>query len=234
MTIGETAPVPAKKPRKERATPNRRALQSERSRSDILDAAMRVIARHGFRDASIDLIAESAGISATSIYWHFGSRAGMLRALAMRITDRYKQAVGDTMGDPAPSDPEQWVRAYVAGVTRLGLEHPEHFHTQTALSTEGVMLPEISDGLKQYNREARRPTVLMIERGVAEGQFRPIKGTFWVDFVIGSLLGVSIQARFYVDGMDARPLYTAVHDASLLLLGLEPGAFDPGMREDAD
>lgn len=234
MTTGETAPVPAKKPRKERATPNRRALQSERSRSDILDAAMEVIARYGFRDASIDLIAEAAGISATSIYWHFGNRAGMLQALAMRITDRYREAVFQELGRPAPTDPEQWVRGYAAGVTRLAVNHQELIRAQTALSSEGVMLPEIRDGVKQYNREARRQTVLMVEQGVAEGRFRPMKGSFWVDFVVGSLLGVSIQARFHLESVDPLPLYVAVHDASLMLLGLEPGTFDPGMREDAD
>jgi len=197
-----------------------------------LDAAMNVISQYGFRDATIDLIAEGAGISPTSIYWHFGNRAGMLQALAMRITDRYSEAVAETIGRDATRDPEKWIRGYTAALVGHAYLHPEMIRTQTALSAEGVILPEIREGVRQYNRDSRRPATTLLRRGMESGAFREVTPTFWLDFVVGGLIGVSIQGRFHAQGLDLWPLYRMVHDAALLLLGLDPGELQPPARKD--
>ncbi len=55
------------------ATPKRRLKAGER-RAGILEAASEVFADRGYVGASIDRIAEAAGISAPVIYRHFGSK----------------------------------------------------------------------------------------------------------------------------------------------------------------
>lgn len=224
--------VPDKKPRGQRSHPQRRALQSERSRRDILDAASRVIAQYGFREATVDLISEAAGISATSIYWHFGNREGMLAALAVRITDRYNDAVTAELDLvlPRPRDPatfsaeqvETYIRVYTRAMSQFALDHSEVVRTQTALSSEGVMLPGMRGGVRDYTRRMRTPTIDTVERGVVLRTLRPLTGKTWVDFVIGSLMGASIQIRMHWEGFDPVPPVRAVHDAALLVLGLTP------------
>lgn len=233
-----TQPVPEKKPRALRTHPNRRPQQSERSRRDILDAASRVISEYGFREATIDLIAEAAGISPTSIYWHFGNREGMLAALSTRITDHYQAAVivelesaslarRDTTSLTA-EEAEAYVRAYARSVAQLALEQPQVIRTQTALSSEGVILPTMREGVRDYTRNMRQPTIAAVKRGVELGIFHPISGTTWMDFIIGSLMGASIQVRMHRQGFDPVPPVRAVHDAALLLLGLSPTGEEVG------
>src|SRR6266511_3268590 len=79
----------AKTPRHSRRPIRRREQQTARVKREILDAAVQVIAVHGFRETTMDLIAEAAEVSPTSIYWHFGNREGLLAALAEHIAQTY-------------------------------------------------------------------------------------------------------------------------------------------------
>src|SRR5215831_12631336 len=51
----------------------------------ILDAAMRVFRRHGFRRSSIEQAAEEAGLTRLALYHHFNSKEALFRALIERL-----------------------------------------------------------------------------------------------------------------------------------------------------
>lgn len=54
----------------------------------ILDAAIRVIAQSGVRGLRVEKLAAEAGVSTALIYYHFGSRAGVIRRTLEHINDR--------------------------------------------------------------------------------------------------------------------------------------------------
>lgn len=54
----------------------------------ILEAAIRVIAQSGVRGLRVEKLAAEAGISTALIYYHFGSRAGLIRSALDYINDR--------------------------------------------------------------------------------------------------------------------------------------------------
>ncbi|RXH19687.1 TetR/AcrR family transcriptional regulator [Bradyrhizobium guangzhouense] len=56
----------------------------------ILDAAMRVFRRHGFRRSSIEQAAEEAGLTRQALYHHFASKEALFRAVLERL---YEQAL---------------------------------------------------------------------------------------------------------------------------------------------
>ena len=56
----------------------------------ILDAAMRVFRRHGFRRSSIEQAAEEAGLTRQALYHHFPSKETLFRAVLERL---YEQAL---------------------------------------------------------------------------------------------------------------------------------------------
>jgi AcrR family transcriptional regulator len=70
-------------------TVTRRYAAGETSREAILDAAERLMAVHGFAGASISRIERASGLPASSIYWHFGSKDGVLLAMMQRGADRF-------------------------------------------------------------------------------------------------------------------------------------------------
>ena len=51
------------------------------TRSELLDSALAVFAERGYRDASVDEVAERAGYSKGALYWHFSSKDDLFYAL---------------------------------------------------------------------------------------------------------------------------------------------------------
>ena len=65
-----------------------RARQTSRDR--ILDAALRVFRRHGFRRSSIEQAAEEAGLTRQALYHHFPSKEALFHGAIERL---YQQAL---------------------------------------------------------------------------------------------------------------------------------------------
>lgn len=56
----------------------------ERTRTLVLDAALKVFAAKGFRGSSVDDIAQRSGVGRSALLYHFGSKEGVLIALLER------------------------------------------------------------------------------------------------------------------------------------------------------
>jgi AcrR family transcriptional regulator len=55
--------------------------EGQDARAALLEAALEVFAERGYRDASIDDIAQRAGYSKGAVYWHFSSKDDLFFAL---------------------------------------------------------------------------------------------------------------------------------------------------------
>lgn len=76
------------------ATPGtRRHQQGADSREQILDATERLMALRGYAATSISDIRRACGLPASSIYWHFGSKDGVLAAVMERGAERFFAAI---------------------------------------------------------------------------------------------------------------------------------------------
>jgi AcrR family transcriptional regulator len=71
----------------------RRMPRAER-REQILTAATRAFARHGFADTSLADIATEAGVTRVLLYRHFDSKSDLYRALLDRACTRLAERVG--------------------------------------------------------------------------------------------------------------------------------------------
>jgi AcrR family transcriptional regulator len=69
-----------------------RQEQGSRSRDEILDAAERLMGTRGYAATSISALSKESGLPASSIYWHFGSKSGVLGAVMERGSRRFFQA----------------------------------------------------------------------------------------------------------------------------------------------
>ena len=62
------------------------AIADSGRRAQILDAALHVMAEHGFRGASIKRIAQRAGLKSPAlIYWYFRDKQALFEAVLQRI-----------------------------------------------------------------------------------------------------------------------------------------------------
>jgi AcrR family transcriptional regulator len=83
----------------------------ERSRERqqrILDAALSVFSRRGYRDTSVDEVAEAAQTSKGGLYFHFPGKQVLFRALldvsARRLADRVEEAIAKESTPVARAD----------------------------------------------------------------------------------------------------------------------------------
>lgn len=91
---------------------------AEERRAELLDAALGVFARYGYRKASMDEVARAAGLSRQGLYLHFPSKDVLFRAVVAFLLDRALQAAEAALSDeaqpvPAPVE-ERLQRAFQA------------------------------------------------------------------------------------------------------------------------
>lgn len=80
-----------------------RAQAQERTRETLLQAASEEVERDGWRQASLETVAERAGVTKQTALRHFGSKQGLLDAVVHRtsgllVKERIEAPVGDIAG----------------------------------------------------------------------------------------------------------------------------------------
>src|SRR3954449_4193797 len=117
-----TTPTMPAATKKKRARVDRRTRSARAERRDareaLLEAALQVFAERGYRDSSVDDIAERAGYSKGAMYWHFSSKDDLFFAL---IEERIE-------------------RPWREGIALLGSASPEHDMAPEASRRFGEML----------------------------------------------------------------------------------------------
>jgi AcrR family transcriptional regulator len=106
--------------------PTKKQQQGEQSRELILDAAERLMATRGYAATSISDIRKACGLPPSSIYWHFGSKEGVLAAVMERGADRFFAAI------PTSEDADE----QLAVLSRLQAQHPDFLRLFYMLSLE--------------------------------------------------------------------------------------------------
>jgi AcrR family transcriptional regulator len=118
--------------------------QGEQSRELILDATERLMATKGYAATSISDVRKACGLPASSIYWHFGSKEGVLAAVMERGAERYFAAI------PAEADVER----QLAAVTEQQEQHPLFLRLFLLLSLERRDDPAVSEVIRRVREKA--------------------------------------------------------------------------------
>ena len=125
------------------AKTQRRTRIQEEKEEQILEAALDVFSRHGFRGATIDEIAEVAGMSKPNLLYYFRTKEAMHRALIERVLDTWLDPLREF---DAEGNPETEIRSYI----RRKLEMARDFPRESRLFANEVLrgAPLIEDELK--------------------------------------------------------------------------------------
>jgi AcrR family transcriptional regulator len=189
------------------AATSRKREQSELSRERLIEAATRLFAERGYRDASVQAIGEAAGISRGSIFWHFGSKEGLLWAVVQRAFTRWEAEtlvpeVGDARGEEAIGRALRAHRRFLAdegGTLRLLF----------VLMFEALgPRPELAGEFARLHRDLRVLATPWLEQAVADGDFRDdVDPETIVTLIIATLGGIVYQYLLDADGVDLDRCY---------------------------
>jgi AcrR family transcriptional regulator len=104
--------------------PDRRKQKGRVSRERILEAAIQLFSERGYAGTGVHEIARRAGIEKAALYWHFGSKEGLLAALLERVAKEWVEEI-EQHASGAGTPIEQLDRA-LARLRNLIESRPRH------------------------------------------------------------------------------------------------------------
>lgn len=121
--------------------PTPAALSAEK-RQAILDSARDAFAEHGYEGASMSAITQAAGVSKSTVYHHYRSKAELFGAFVERECARMlAQHFGD--GQISPGDTAQTLRAIGVGMVEL-ITSPVCLMIDRVVTSEAEAFPELA------------------------------------------------------------------------------------------
>lgn len=108
--------------------------QGLQSREVILDTAEKLMGTRGYAATAISDICKACGLPASSLYWHFGSKEGVLAAVLQRGADQFFAAI--PTWEKATATQEQLPERLLTITSGLLSERPEFLRLFYLLSLE--------------------------------------------------------------------------------------------------
>ncbi len=99
------------------------------TRRQIISAAVRLIADHGYAATSVDEIAEAAGVAKGSVYYNFGSKSELFAAVLAEGVTRLSQGLRGALEAAAGRPP---LEALAEELLREVHDHPDFAKVLTA------------------------------------------------------------------------------------------------------
>ncbi|HEY6394209.1 MAG TPA: TetR/AcrR family transcriptional regulator [Candidatus Binataceae bacterium] len=161
---------------------------------EILEAARRVIGRHGFQGTTIDRVAEEARIAKGTVYLYFSNKDDLLH---VAIRDGLQKMIAETRENDDPSDPPlERIKALVRTGYRIQSTHQDFikafllepsFVSFEPGNERGAELRRIYAGHLEF-------IASMLQAAIDAGAIRKIDPQFGA-FMLTALLTGSLQRR---------------------------------------
>ena len=167
---------------------------SLKRRSDIIAAAIQVIARHGIRACTITALEHETGFARGHFSYHFKSKEEIIGlAFATVGADWATIQVGASTGDNARERLEHHVRAAVG----WAIDRPDYYRCLMNFRVEMIRDPEAFQPAAAIRQQMWDACADMIREGTADGAFKP-------------RLDPSIEARTLFATIDGMLMYAAM------------------------
>ncbi|QIE57415.1 TetR family transcriptional regulator [Pikeienuella piscinae] len=148
--------------------PRRTRIQTE-NRLRIVAAAIDIFAQDGFRGATVDAIAERAGMSKPNLLYYFPSKEAIYREVLERLLDDWLAPLRalDETGDPA---------AEIAAYLDRKIEMARDFPAESRLFANEMLrgAPNLSDVLAGELKALVDEKAEVIRAWIRQGRIRPI------------------------------------------------------------
>ena len=193
-------------------------IQREKTEA-ILAAALDVFATHGCRGATLDQVAEAAGISKPNLLYWFASKDDVHRMLLQRLLDTWLDPLRRLDPD---GDPQAEIVAYVERKIEMARDFPRESRLFANEMLQGA--PHISDVLRGPLKDLVDEKARVIRAWAEAGRMAPVDPyhlifSIWAatqhyadfDVQVRAVLGSDDEGRFqdaahFLTGLYARAL----------------------------
>ena len=153
----------------EQARPLRRNEIRQQNETLILQAAEKVFAEAGFGGATMQLIADMAGLPKANLHYYFPTKEDLYRRVVQQIFEIWLHAA-DSM-DRAPG-PVEGIGAYIEAKMEISRRHADGSKVWASEVMHGA--PVIQDYLETTLRNWTTGRAALIQRWIDEGKMAPV------------------------------------------------------------
>lgn len=153
----------------QQSRPNRRNEIRAQNETLILRAAEKVFAEAGFGGATMQLIADVAGLPKANLHYYFATKEDLYRRVVRDIFEIWLQAAAAM--DDAPG-PVEGIGAYIDAKMEISRRHPDGSKVWASEVMHGA--PVIQDYLETTLRDWTAGRAALIQRWVDEGRMAPV------------------------------------------------------------
>jgi AcrR family transcriptional regulator len=147
-----------------------RRNDADETRNNILDVATLEFADKGLSGARIDEIAEKTNSSKRMIYYYFGGKDELYRAVLERSYALIRAQEEDARFEDLPAD--EAMRAIIGHTFDYHVQHPDFVRlVMNENIHHGEHIAHVG-GLKERNRSVIAALKAIIDKGVTQGHFR--------------------------------------------------------------
>ena len=151
------------------ARPLRRIEIRQQNETLILQAAEKVFAEAGFGGATMQLIADMAGLPKANLHYYFPTKEALYRRVVQNIFEIWLHAAGSM--DRAPG-PVEGIGAYIDAKMEISRRHPDGSKVWASEVMHGA--PVIQDYLETTLRDWTTGRAGLIQRWIDEGKMAPV------------------------------------------------------------
>ncbi len=207
-------------PRPERAT----TASGEHSRARLLESAIELIAERGYAATGVGAVCERAGMAKTALYWHFGSKEGLLAAVVEQVGGHWIEEIQKSacqIGDPL-----ERVERLIDGWRAILLEQPQRLRLLLVVLLErGDASAPTREALRRVWERAEAALV----QGIEDSVDRPLPDLDLVAHTALTLLhGILMRRLLDPEGTDVERLFDEFRRTLTLTIAhrLGPGNAD--------
>ena len=174
----------------------------------ILDASLDVFSADGFRGATVDRIAEAAGMSKPNLLYYFRTKEAIYRALLERLLDSWLEPLRAL--DPA-GEPVAEIRRYLQRKLGMARDYPRESRLFAGEMLRGA--PVMGDVLAGPLKDLVDAKAAVIRGWIGEGRLVPhdprhLIFSIWAttqhyadfDVQVQAVLGAEVEDRFDAAG----------------------------------
>ena len=144
----------------------------------ILEAGERIFAQHGFRGATMQMIADQAGLPKANLHYYFDSKEKLYRCVVEKIFEIWLQAASSFENS---DEPKEALKLYIYEKMQISRRHPYGSKVWANEVMQGA--PIIQDFLETQLRSWTDGRTESIQAWIAAGKIRSVEPR-WVMYMI--------------------------------------------------
>ena len=144
----------------------------------ILEAGERIFAQHGFRGATMQMIADQAGLPKANLHYYFDSKEKLYRCVVEKIFEIWLQAASSFENS---DEPKEALKLYIYEKMQISRRHPYGSKVWANEVMQGA--PIIQDFLETQLRSWTDGRIESIQEWIAAGKIRSVEPR-WVMYMI--------------------------------------------------